>query len=195
MIGLAGFDLGRREFRLIGRIGKVLRLEAEGGPAAVNLATLPVDCAIEEVPGVELHPGLRGQDLHHAAGFRLRDARRKRQAVSGAVDYKVVIVALSEFQLLVVRIDARTDRCRLAKVERGALDLPEFAGGNQCGVNRSKPVGVDHNLVLENIPVPLTRQVEVRMVREIEHRVFVRRRSVVDPKLVLIRQRVDHLRL
>src|SRR2546422_7386012 len=99
MISLAGFELCRREFRLIGRIRKVLRLEAEGGPAAVSLSALAVDRAVEEVPGVELDPGLRGEDLHHTAGFRLRDARRKRQPAPGMVDYKVVIVALPEFQL------------------------------------------------------------------------------------------------
>ena len=126
MISLAGFEIGRREFRLIGRIRKVLRLEAEGGAAAVNLAALSVHGAVEEVPGVELHPGLRGQDLHHAAGFRFRDARRERQAVAGAVEHKVVIVALPEFDLLVVRIDTRPDLRRLAEVERGALDLPQF---------------------------------------------------------------------
>src|SRR3989475_1459727 len=89
MISLAGLELGRRKFRLIGRIRKVLRLEAEGGPAAVNLAALSVHGAVEEVPGVELDPRLRGQDLHHAAGFRFRDARRERQPAPGMVDYKV----------------------------------------------------------------------------------------------------------
>src|SRR5260370_34207420 len=117
MISLAWRELGRREFGLVGRIREVLRFEAEGGPLAVNLAALPADSAIQEVAGVELDSGLRGENLHQAAGFPFRDARRERQAACGTVEYKVVIVALAEFQLLVASIGASPDSSGLSELE------------------------------------------------------------------------------
>ena len=64
---LAGTDHCSRERGLVGCIGKLLRLEAETGPADVRALTT-AQCAIEEVAGVELQARLGGEHVETAAG-------------------------------------------------------------------------------------------------------------------------------
>src|SRR5205814_3603699 len=184
MIGLAGLELGGRELWVVRRIREVLRLQAKCRAMAVNLSTLAVNRAVEEVASIELNPGLGGEDLHDAPGFRLRDSRGERQAGAGTIQDKIVIVAPAEFQLFVGIVNTGSDGGGPAEVEGCAFDLAQLAGRDQGGVNRSKSVRVNHDLVLENTSVPLAGEVEVGMVGQIEHRIFVGRRRVFDYELM-----------
>src|ERR1017187_918791 len=59
LISFAGLQFGGGEARMIGRIGVVLGLHAEGAAADVGVA-LALERAVEEVGGVELQGGLGG---------------------------------------------------------------------------------------------------------------------------------------
>src|SRR5690348_17383556 len=54
VICLSWFQLGGRKLGLVGRIRKVLRLQAECGPARDSFAPLPANRAIQEVAGIKL---------------------------------------------------------------------------------------------------------------------------------------------
>ena len=160
----------------------------------VRLAALAANFAVQKIPRVELYSRLCGQNFQYAAGAGIGNARRQRQAVARAIQNKVVVVAPAEFNLLVIGVDARPNGCGLAEVKWSAFDLPQFAGGNQRVVHRSEPVGVDLNLVLQDVALALAGEIEVRVVGEIQHRVFVGGRGVVDLQLVRVGQRVGHFR-
>src|SRR5438270_13709177 len=66
-----------REFRVIGGIWIMLRLQAEAVAALVDVAFLPGHRAVKEIPRVELHSRLRSRDFQHPPGGRLRNPRRQ----------------------------------------------------------------------------------------------------------------------
>src|SRR5690242_5063487 len=106
---------------MVRRIREVLRLEAESEPVTVDHSTFPVDGTIEEVAGVELDTWLVRGDVERAAARRLDDARRMPLPRTCSIEHEVVIVPTRNLQLLVRLGDTRTDRGRLAEVERGTL--------------------------------------------------------------------------
>ena len=82
--------------------------------------------------------------------------------------------------------------CRKSK---GVLwHVLQFSGGNERHVHRSELAGEQRELVLQDIAVALPGKIEVRMVRQIEYGIFVRRRGVINLHRVLIGQQcVDDL--
>ena len=141
---------------------------------------MPVDRAVEEVARVELDPRLGGEDLERAAALRLDDPGDLAQLARLAAQHEVVVVAAAALQLLVGRVDARADRCRLAEVERRAVDRLHLAGRDQRRVDRREAVGLELQLVAEDRALALAGQVEVGVVREVDDRRRVGRRRVVD---------------
>jgi hypothetical protein len=67
VVGFARLEDGARERRLVGRIGKMLGFEAEGGVLAIHHPVVALEAAIEEVTGIELHAGLVGGHCQRAA--------------------------------------------------------------------------------------------------------------------------------
>ena len=89
------------------------------------------------------------------------------QAAARAVQHPVVIVAAAVLHLRVRLVDARADRGRLAEVERRALDRRELAGRNQRRIDRRVAIGVDRQLVAEDV-ARLAGQVEVAVLRQVD---------------------------
>ncbi len=86
-----------REFRLVRRIGKVLRFQAECGAARVGQAALAAGRAIEKVSRVKLHAWLCGPDFQNAACVWFHDASGKRnRSARGAAQNKVVVVTVAQ---------------------------------------------------------------------------------------------------
>ena len=77
LVSLPRFQHSGRELRLIGRIGKVLALQAQRVPFTVHHTALAGVGPVQEVAGVELDGGLRGVDLHGATADRLVHSRRE----------------------------------------------------------------------------------------------------------------------
>src|SRR5438874_9024785 len=73
-VGFAGAENRRREFRMVGRIGEALRLEAQAAIAAIG-------CSIEMGGIVELYAGLGGQQLHAEIAVSRLKARHKLRAL------------------------------------------------------------------------------------------------------------------
>src|SRR5215813_6577515 len=150
----------RREARFIRRIGKMLCLQTEDVTWVVVLAAFALHLS-EKVAVVELHARIGRQDFHYSACRGVGDFRRLTQYSGLAVDDEVVVVALAEFQLFVVLVDARADRRRLRKVERRVFDASQFTGRDQGRLNRSEALGVDHHLMAQDVATALPREVEI----------------------------------
>ena len=58
-------------FGMVGAVGIVLCLEAEGAAARILHALLADEAAVEEVACIELNAGLVGEHLHEDAGVRV----------------------------------------------------------------------------------------------------------------------------
>ena len=68
LVCLSRFEQCGRPLRLVGRVGIVLRLEANGSVFVVLLAILARYRAVEEVAGVNLYARLVGVDVELNAG-------------------------------------------------------------------------------------------------------------------------------
>jgi hypothetical protein len=74
-----------------------------------------------------------------------------------------VIVTISELQLLVVVVNARTDCLGLEKIEWCARDSTQLTGRNRSSIRRHKPICVDSDPVIENVPIAFAVEVEIRV--------------------------------
>src|SRR5258705_8886085 len=120
VILLTRFQLRRRKVRVIWRIWKVLRLQAETGPVLVNGATLTLICPVEKITAIKLHTRFRRQHFHESSRGRLVKRSDQLQLFSLPVEHPVMIVTFTKLQLFVVVLDPSSDRSRLVKIERSA---------------------------------------------------------------------------
>src|SRR5689334_24586618 len=105
-----------------------------------------------------------------------------------------MIVTVAKLELLVVVINAFADRVCFAEVERSARDVSDLTGRNRLRVGGNETVRTQHEVMLENVSVAFTREIEIGVVRQVENGVYVGRRGVIDPELVVVRQSVDDSR-
>src|SRR5215468_2787338 len=162
---LPGIEPRRRKARLVRGIREMLRLETDGAADRIGLAAFADvvwRLACEEVPGVELHAGLRRVDLHDPARNGIGEACGEAQLVCRLVEDVVVVIARAELQLFVAFVDPRADTGRPREVQGRALDGPQLTGGNRRRVDRREAVGVDRQIVIENVSLSLAAQVEER---------------------------------
>src|SRR4029450_7723299 len=85
LIALARSKNRGRKIRLIGRIGIVLRLEAESVALLVDMPGLAGDRAVEKIARVELHAGLGRRHVERATALRVLDLRGMTQLARGSV--------------------------------------------------------------------------------------------------------------
>src|SRR5262249_57611619 len=109
---------------LVGRVGEVLRLQAEGVALLVAVSALAGDGAVEEVAGVELYARLGREDLHDPARRRLGDEGGPLEAGPLPHEDEVVVVPPPADELLVLLPDPGPDGERLPELERGAAHRP-----------------------------------------------------------------------
>src|SRR5439155_23230099 len=113
--------------------------------------------------------------------------------VAAAVEDEVVIVPAAVANLGVLAlINARADGHRRPKIERSASDGRDLASRDESRVHRRHRVGVDGELVPENVTGPITRKIPVAVLREIDGRRLVARRLIVDNQPISIRERVGN---
>ena len=124
---------------MVRRIGKMLRFQAKAGAVGVEHAALAADGAIKKVAAVKLDSRLSCEDLQNSSARGFVNFRGSLQlSVGSLVQHPVVIVSLSEFQLLVVLIDSRADGCRFLEIERTTGNRAQFPVGirvESTGVN------------------------------------------------------------
>ena len=79
---------------MIGRIGEVLGLDAEGMPAVIGDFLSADQAPVEKVSGVELQPRLGGEDLETATRLHVRHPRREsRHRPPGSQGEGVIVAA------------------------------------------------------------------------------------------------------
>src|SRR6266446_8325413 len=108
----------------------MLCLEAEAVTQMIGLLSFPRRGILQKIPCVKLNAGLSCEYLHYASRRFFDNFRCGPQLSRSSVQHKVVIVTLSELQLL-VRFDYMcSNRGRLCKVKRRTFNTSNFAGGN-----------------------------------------------------------------
>src|SRR5215475_5236747 len=180
LIAPAFFQDRRGEARFIRRIGKMLCLEAEAVTSVVGLAGFALHFS-EKVSDVKLNARFGRPDFHYSARRRFGDFSRLTQYSGLAVDDEVVVVALAEFQLLFVLVDARADRRRPREIEGRAFDASQLTGRDQGRIDRRETLGVERHLMVQDVAAALPREVEICMVGQVDHRIFVGRRRIIYP--------------
>lgn len=181
---LSGLQNGIRKVRMIRRIRIVLRLQAESVTPLVDVAALSSDASIQEVTRVELHSRLCRRHFEYAACRGFVHSRGQCHPSTFAVDHKIVVISVTERELLVVVVDPRPDPGRFGEIERRSLDSSQFTCRDQVLVDGSEAVGIDHNFVIENIAVSLALQIEVTMLADINRCGFIGRRFIIDDKFI-----------
>src|SRR6476661_6607514 len=78
---LARLKNRRRKIRMIGRVWKMLCLQAKAVALFVDVSLFPGDGSIQEIATVKLHARLRGKYFQHAPAGRFMDAGGQRQAL------------------------------------------------------------------------------------------------------------------
>ena len=102
----------------------------------------------------------------------------------------VVAAAVANLRVLSLA-NACTDGHRRPKIERCASDRGDLTGRDERRVHRRHRVGVDGELVGENVTASVAGKVPVRVLREIDRRRLVTRRPIVDDQTIVVRQRVS----
>lgn len=94
MVNFAGIKALRGKFRMVGRIGKSLTFKRYGAIIGIDCGLFPCGGACKPVAGVDLHPGLIGQNGESAAGYWIvKNCRALQFARSGhGVESPAVVV-------------------------------------------------------------------------------------------------------
>src|ERR1700758_2859665 len=145
----------------------MLRLEAETVPPLVDVSLLSRDGAVQEISRIKLDSGLRGGDFQHAPAGRFIHACSQRKAVAFAINHPVVVVAVAQHELFVTIIDARSHSRGLREIERRSFDRSKFTRGDETLIDRREAVGVEREVVIQNIAVAFSGQVEITVLSEI----------------------------
>src|SRR6185369_4881776 len=106
-----------REVGPVGRIGPRVRFEAHGIGLPIEAAALSGGGAVKKVSGIDLQPGLVGEQLEHAAGRWLSQPRGKARLAAWRRKAEIMVITAAHSQLRMVVANPRTDLDACPKVE------------------------------------------------------------------------------
>src|SRR5690242_975900 len=87
-------QFGGRKLGLVGRVGEMLRLQAESGATRILHASLTRYRAVQKIPAVKLHSWLRGPHFQHTPGTGVVGTGGQHCFARGSpIQNKIVIVA------------------------------------------------------------------------------------------------------
>src|SRR5688500_19628243 len=89
-------------------------------------------------------------------------------------------------------INTLAERPRRQKVEWRAPNASQFASWNRACISWCKTRRVQLQTVIEYVAITFACEIEIRVVRKIYDRVFVGGSGVIDPQLILVRERIHH---
>src|SRR5215469_4337276 len=101
-----------------------------------------------------------------------------------------MVVAAAEFQLLIVQTDPRADSFSVGEIERSAANAAGLGTRDKSGVHRAELLSVNGKAVIQNIAIALPRQIEVRVVGQIDNSLLVCRGLIFDFQFIFWGQRV-----
>src|ERR1700683_897273 len=102
-----------------------------------------------------------------------------------------MIVTSGQLELLIILIDARADYRGRAEIERRARDDAQLASGNQTGGHGRKAIGLEHQLIAENVRAAGSGEIEIGMVGEVKDGVFIRGGGIFETHFILRCERVS----
>ena len=170
----------------------MLRFEADSAAARVDGAVLAGLLLIHHIAAIHLKARLVRIDLHEDATGGGIDGSCHLSDITLRIEDPVVVVATGLSELVEVVVDVCADSLGLTEVERGALYLGD-ARRDELVIDRSIVVRVDGELVIHNRGAWDAGEVEVAVVGEVNHRLLVRRRFVLDVDGIVIRQGISNL--
>ena len=106
------------------------------------------------------------------------------------IEHEVVIVSVAQDELLVVLIDSGADPRRRREIQGRTLHGTKFTRGNQVLIHGRELVGIDHDLVIQNVAVPGALQIEVAVLAHIDGSRFVGLGFIVNDECIPIGQGV-----
>ena len=152
MIPRPRLQLSCGKTRMVGRIRKMLRLQAKSRSLAIHLAAFARDRAVQKISRIKLNSRLSGPHLQNAPAPGIVNFCGFRKLSACAVQHPVVVVSLAESNLLVIGIDALTNRRCLPKIKWRSRHLRQLARRDQSIINRRVPARVQFYLLTQNIP-------------------------------------------
>ncbi|KAG5719920.1 hypothetical protein E4T56_gene15533, partial [Termitomyces sp. T112] len=163
LFGLAGIDAGGNEIGMVGRIGKLLRLQRDAVAHAIDVPVLAQHRAVDESACIELDPRLGGKHFQHPARGPVGQTRQELGRLGQPrVDGEIVVVAARDRQLLVMPVaQGLAHHAPLAKIKGRARHRAQFAGGDQGSIDRRVTGRRNGQHLVHRITRPaLARQIE-----------------------------------
>lgn len=177
----AWIELCRWPLRIVGRIREVHSLEADCISLGIYLAVLALDVAFMAVGSVYLHGGFGGIYLHRdACGEVAQSCYWDSLPILPKGESIAVVIATRDLELRMVSIDALTDWCNLAEVERRIGDAHHLSRHLLLVVIEADAVGVYPKEFVEHAAAEVCGEIEERVVGRIQHRGFRGGSFVVD---------------
>src|ERR1022692_119581 len=171
----------------------MLRLKAECKSAVVDAPFFSRDRSVEKVSRVKLHTWFGREHPQNPARSWLIHFGRLGQSTRRMIQYKVVVEALAEAQLEIVRINPLADGVRRSKIKGRAFYRLQFSQRDESRIDRSHARCIDLQHMRQHVTLPLARQIEVGMVSKVEDRIFVGGSRILDSQCAPT-QRVAHRR-
>jgi len=168
----------------------MLRLQAQSRMQPIRFAALALDRTIPKVAAVELDSPLVGRNFQNPATARIVEFRGFCHFSSATIQDPVVVVAMSPMKLFPVRVNAGSDGSGLAEIERRGFDRFQFNGRNEAGVHWGEARRVQGERMVQDFAP--SREIEIRMIREIDHGVFVGGGRIFNPQLALHQRVPNH---
>ena len=185
---------------LIGRVGEVHRLEADGIATLIGLALLANQIALVTVGRIYLQGGFGGIDFHGEASFIVVEPCHwgaeqclvaafvvAASSIAGVLPKAQIVVKLITMvvtarhaELEVVVVNAVTNRYGLIEVEWRVGYGTEFAIDALVLVVKGYAVAVDPKRLVEHVTAQIAREVEERVIAGIQDGGFAGRGLVVD---------------
>ena len=149
LVGLVPLQDRPGEGGLVGGVGEVLGLQAEGVAGTIGAAALSPAACFQEVGGIELHAGLGGMDLHGDAGIPGIGPGGGAQGARLPVHHIVVVIAVTLHKLVEVLLNMGADGGGGLQVHGGALHGDDGAKGDALGVAGGVGLGEELDLLVE----------------------------------------------
>lgn len=144
----------------------MLGLEADAISLAVGASRSAGQRPGQRVAGIELHGRLGRQHCQRAATDGVPQECGPAQATAG--DQEGMVVAKGADDLWVSDADPLADAMRGAEVEWSAGNGADFASRDAFGIDREELVGIDREIMAEDVAGALASQVEITVVGKVE---------------------------
>ena len=138
---------------------------------------------------VKLQAGLGRAHFHDASALRFFHARGEHQRFAAVIDDEVVVIDSTRLRDFT---HVRANRCWFGKVQRRAFHRRDLTCREQLRIGHCVLVCIDPQFVIGHAAI--ARQIEIRVVAQVDDRRLVGRRRVIETQFVVIRERVSHSR-